>query len=267
MSKLRLSRGLRGQIGTLGAMWLWEGIISNLVTVAVILGGGGGIYWLTGRRRAKRFFHLGPRGIVVYASQLNVVAGGSTGCDGQPRNYAGRAMAENELNCVNAVERFFSRFRPTWSPLSGPMSRIGLRWRDTAVSGVLAPPQATGIDRGPTIFAIGSPAYNTASGLVEASFPTLARFSSDYHSIEVQGAGSTTDLSAFIVERGFDVEAKTCAFYAAGFTPAATAEAIDYLLGHWKELYRRYGATRSYARVMKSGPAGAEAQLLFEAHQ
>ena len=119
--------------------WLWEGVASSLVAIVVALLAGNLIYWVTGRRKVKAFFHLGAGGIVIYTSRLNIPKGGSVGVDGQPRSYAGPAMPEYEIRAVNDIENFLGRLHPRLNLINGPLSFLQFQCYDFHVRVELGP--------------------------------------------------------------------------------------------------------------------------------
>ena len=228
-------------------MWLIEGVVANVVTLIVLYLVGRLVYRVVVRTNLKDFFHLGPSGLVVYASRLAVMPGGSLGRIGLPLSYGGDALPEYELESVNKIERFLSGFHPTSNGSAGVLGQ--LRWQDTSLEVKLAPAAPGGnITEPGCLISIGSPGYNTVSQWIETRFPDLAVFTATGE-MAITGAGSSNSGEAFIVQRAIVPDSEICVFYCAGLSVFGTTAAVDYLLANWKILHKRYEASVNFALI------------------
>ena len=242
-----------------------SGVLSGFVTLFVIAVLVGSLNWLTRRRGAKKFLHADNRGVILYASRINVRAGGSSGHDGLARSFNGPTVAETELSSIILIEEFLQSLRPTSALLGNTLSQFRIQWRDTSLSVRLSPQTESGIDSSSTIVTLGSPAYNVVSAVTEKDFPNLARFNEHFNAIGIDGVGTTSDVEAFLVERAVNQNLRRCSFYVAGQSELGTATAAGYLLSHWKELHKRYSANQSFALVFAGKFAtGGVPELLFK---
>lgn len=129
----------------------------------------------------------------------------------------------------------------------------------------LAPGDETGVDRSSTLIALGSPAFNVVSAVIERDYPGLARFQDGNQEIAIPDVGATRDDEAFIVERAINPNLDRCAFYVAGQSALGTETAAGYLVTHWEELHKRFPRNVSFALVFAGKfREGGTPELLFQ---
>ena len=189
------------------------------------------------RRRLRRFFGLRGGGITLYTSTLHVLQFGSTGWDGAPRSFNSRATPSAEANVIADFQRAFSTFAAQSLATSGPLRH--LRVVDIECSAEPSPSTMEEVVRGRTFLTVGSPAYNTASALVEQEFNPIGRFAPTMVEIVLpDGYPESDELCGFVV-RCEHPRSGQVAFYAAGPSEAGTVAAARYLLENWTDLAKR----------------------------
>jgi hypothetical protein len=235
-------------------MWFAEGLVSDIASVIVLLGVGWIVVRATGRKRAKAFFGI-DRELVVYCSNLAVR--GALDHRGTVRSYQGGALAENEMECVLALQRFVGRLRTNWWAVTGPLSRIGLSWNDASVTFHPCPADWRTVRRSGALVTMGSPGYNSLSGQIEREQPNLAVFVNDNTGIAIEdGSASSSEPGTFLLERCVDRARGSRVFYAAGVHQVGTSAAVTYLLNHWQELDGLFGRDETFALLGVTGGDG-----------
>lgn len=209
-------------------MWFLEGVLTSVVGTAILVIRGLLLAWRSGRRRITDFFNLVPSGIHVYVSRISVRSGGFFGVDGQPRNYSGGAMPENELEIIAGIEEFFPQLTPRLGQLPGRLSLLRFQWDDVKVRISLAPVSANSLDVKATLFVTGSPARNVSARVVDDEFSGSGGFAPSFDAIVVEEKRFHLVTNA-IVQRHFHLETGQRAFYVAGFSVLGTTAAGKYL--------------------------------------
>ena len=239
--------------------WLAEGVLSSLLAILLAVASGNFIYWIVGRRKIQHFFNLGRAGVVVYTANLTIKQFGSTGVDGRERSYAGPAVPEADLKAAVAIEEFMARMHPRLHQVSGPLASLRFQWSDVQVKVDLSPADARdAVEDTATLITIGSPAYNSVSGLVEAAFVGHGQFVDETSAIRVESLGPFVGTDYAMIQRRVHPVTGQRAFYVAGSSAAGTQGAALYLLREWSTLRERHGDDRPFTVVVKL-PSGNQA--------
>ena len=284
-------------------------------------------YVLSKRKKLLKFFGIDKsRRIIIYLSKLNVLSGGSVGIDNNPRSFQGKAIANEEAKVASQLQSLFNYFLPSWGEKPGILSKLLIA--DIDVQILISPATTQEIEQSATFITLGSPAYNAASGYMDARQDALGKFgevdgdgniiqssnsknhfpiissatviensapqnfggTADYPSqllgtisesdeqngswpsgtaidipgleskhlrpaIIVKGTSPRLDAEFGFLERIVDRDNQRNLFYAAGISELATAGAANYLKIKWEELYKKYGAHKSFLILLKFDPS------------
>ena len=130
---------------------------------------------LSKRKKLLKFFGIDKsRRIIIYLSKLNVLSGGSVGIDNNPRSFQGKAIANEETKVASQLQSLFNYFLPSWGEKPGILSKLLIT--DIDVQILISPATTQEIEQSATFIALGSPAYNAASGCIDAHQDSLGKF-------------------------------------------------------------------------------------------
>ena len=149
----------------------WWGILENIVGsvlyTAILVVVGLCIVRITQRVRLLRFFGARDgRRIVIYLSNLRVIEGGAVGIDGRRRSYQGSAVPFLEMLVAGRLRDLFNH--PIPSLADGPSFVERLLISDVEVDLIHSPLSIEDVERSSPFISLGSPAYSSASALIEA---------------------------------------------------------------------------------------------------
>lgn len=227
-----------------------QNILSEFIALGIIFFVGWVIYHFTTRRRLLSFFGVkDSKRIVLYLSNLRVLAGGALGIDGIPRSFGESAIPLYESNLVSIFQRLFNFVIP------GIESQPGfLKWvllSDVTVEILASPLSEANIVNNSTFISIGSPGYNLASKRVEDSFNPIGRFTADNSAIELSGIPPLTDLTYGFVQRVLSQDNKQTAFYVGGVSSLGTTGAAMFLAKRWRYLAKKYPEGKPFCVILK----------------
>jgi hypothetical protein len=232
----------------------WVSVSGNLVAALIwvlLVAAAVGLWYTTRRRKLLKFFGLqNHRRVVIYASRLDVVSGGSLRLDRSGGSFQAIATPEYEVNLIAAIKVFFDRSARFLKWQGTPL----LSWADINVEAVVSPPAPDQIEPRDTFIAIGSPGYNSASQAIEADFAAIVRFVNDNAALALSGGEPLRDPALGAVQRLANTTTGQVAFYVGGPSAEGTTAATNYLLREWKHLAKRYSSCPFY--VIVSATAG-----------
>jgi hypothetical protein len=153
-----------------------ENVISDMVFIALAII----VAWLwiffTQRRGLQAFFNVSDhKRLIVYLSNINVLAFGATGISGRKYSYQGNSVAYGEMEAATHVKSVFSFIIPKLAESSETIGRLFLS--DVEVKLLVSPMNKNEIDSQAPFIALGSPAYNVASTIIEQTNLNTVRFS------------------------------------------------------------------------------------------
>jgi len=152
-----------------------ENLLSDLLFIALLVGLGWVWAYLTRRRLLQQFFGAShAKRVVVYLSNIRVLAFGSVDVSGRKKSYQGSTVAHGEMLAANRIRELFSFLVPSSSEGPGFLSRLLLS--DVLVQLLLSPLRRSELDSDATLISLGSSAYNAASALIENVTPSGAKF-------------------------------------------------------------------------------------------
>lgn len=243
----------------------FQNIVSEFISLLILVGAGYTLYRLTGRRRLLSFFHVGPpKRFVTYLSRITVLPGGSVGVDGQPRSYVGPTFALNEAELIGPIQRLFNYVTPGLENLPGFLRFLLIS--DVTMQFPPSPESPNEVETQSSFLALGSPAYNAASQHIENSFNPLGRF--DAKGITIQNLGLMTDVNIGLLQRAIHPSSGQVAYYAAGPACVGTTGAAIYLIRNWRDLQKRYGDDKPFLILLRfRSPDPAQYEVVVEKGQ
>lgn len=245
----------------------FQNVVSELISLLILVGAGYTLYRLTGRRRLLSFFHVGPpKRFITYLSRITVVSGGSVGVDGQPRAYAGPTFALNEAELIGPIQRLFNYVTPGLENLPGFLRFLLIS--DVTTQFSPSPDSPSEVENQAPFLALGSPAYNAASKRIEDAFNPLGRFDLKNWGTEIQNLGLMTDANIGFLQRAIHPSSGQVAYYAAGPACVGTTGAAIYLIRNWRELQKRYGDDKPFLILLRfRSPDPAQYEVVVEKRQ
>ena len=173
----------------------FQNVASEFIALLIIVVGGYLIHRFWGRRRLLRFFGIQKsKRIVLYLSNLQIVAGGSLGTGGVARNYSGPALAVDEAAIASAYQRLFNLLIPGMDNLPGVLRWIFLSDVETVIGP--SPRDLAQIERIGSIIAFGSPGYNSVSSWVESDLHSAGTFQQNNSAVVISNVPAFTNISA-----------------------------------------------------------------------
>lgn len=228
-------------------------ILSDFIFLLIIIASGWVLFVFTHRSRLLRFYGIDTsRRIIIYLSNLRVVSGGAIGIDNIHRSYEGSAAAFGEMQVANSFRDLFNYFLPSLSDTPGLLSKLLIS--DVQIQMLPSPLDQGQIEPSCSFIALGSPAYNAASGFVEKALRSQAQFGQMEQNRLAMCVGEVPpifDLTYGFVERIVDREQQRCIFYAAGLSELGTVGAAHFLSTEWSRLHRRYGNDTDFVVMLR----------------
>lgn len=240
-------------------------IISNLITIPVLVLIGLTIHYFTCRSKLLSFFNLKKnKRIILYLSNLRVPSGGSFGIDGVPRSYGGCAIPLNEANLIPLYQRLFNLIVPVLKSQPGILQ--WLMFSDIQVEAHISPTKINQIEKNATFISMGSPGYNCASKYIENNLNPLCKFTNDNTGFQVQGMDNTiSDTCCSFVQKSVNSQTGQVAYYVAGMSIIGTTGAAIFLTKQWKYLYKKYPKSKPFCIVLRIASDDAlNYEILFE---
>ncbi len=224
-----------------------------------------------GLSKQRRLFKLlgvqgDARQTIVYLSSLFVPRGGSLGFDGHPRSYEGLTIPSEELTMIARLAKALSvdPFRNIPPILREPLQQKWRFFRPGSINATASPRTEAEIDFSTrSIITVGSQAYNTMTHHCLAHNLVQLQISHNGTAITIargRNAGevvhpSTQQHDIGILEKVIDRSSQnTSVVIAAGLGVYGTMGALQYLIDHWQEIYKKYG-DREFALLLQFGPA------------
>jgi hypothetical protein len=154
-------------------------IAVNIISDTLFILAGLGFFWLlyilTKRKNLIDFFGLQKsKKIVIYVSNLNVEVFGSRGVDGNQYSFSGSAIASKESKAANSLLSLFRYFLP--DSIEKPEILKSLLIQDIDAEILPSPREESEIDTQASIIAIGAPAYNLVSKIIQSNLQLFAKF-------------------------------------------------------------------------------------------
>jgi hypothetical protein len=224
-------------------------VLSNFITLALLVFLGFVVQRLAGRRALLKFFRIQKtKRINLYLSNLSVVAGGALGVDRKPRSFGETAIPFAESQFIGLFQRLFNRLVPGLEGQPGPLRWLSIS--DVDVSPLVSPLQEESIDKSTTAISLGSPAYNVVSRWAEDGLGAIGRFAHDNRALAIEGLPPLTDTRQGFIQRVVDSGGTTC-FYAAGCSTLGTIGAAYFLATKWRYLHGRFGDKISFCVLLQ----------------
>jgi hypothetical protein len=240
-------------------------IISNILTIPIIVCIGIIIHHLTRRKNLLLFFNLKKdKRIVLYLSNLQVKPGGAVGQDGIPRSYGGEAIPLNEANLIPLFQKLFNFIVPSLKSQPGFLQWLLIS--DILVEAIISPRDENQIEKASTFISMGSPGYNSASKYIEDKFNPLCRFANGNTVLKVQGIDTPIDdLQCSFVQKSINSQSGQVAYYVAGMSALGTTGAAQFLATKWNYLSRKYPKNKPFCIVLKIASTDTtKCEILFE---
>jgi len=238
-----------------------QNLVSDLLFLFVLLALGWLLYRVTHRRSLLSFFDIRrSKRLVVYLSNLSIQPGGAIGVDKLQRSFSESALPAYEVDLILWLQRLFNYVVPGTTEQPGLLKWLQLS--DVAVEFVPSPFDEAALESESTFIAVGSPGYNRASSYVEDSLGSIGRFANDNRAITLPAASPLhSDHYAFVQRAG----TKQRVFYAAGISSIATTGAVRYLIGHWRDLNKKYASGRPFCVMLRiTSEDGSTYQVVYE---
>lgn len=246
-------------------MDIFINIVSNILTIPVVVFVGVLLYHLTGRAKLLAFFNLKKnKRIILYLSNLQVQPGGAVGTDGIPRSYGGEAIPLNEANLIQLFQRLFNFIVPSLKSQPGILQWLLIS--DVLVEAIISPRDENQIEKTSTFISMGSPGYNSASKYIEDKFNPLCKFANDNAAFKVQGIDiPINDLQCSFVQKSVNSQSGQVAYYVAGMSALGTTGAAQFLATNWNHLSRKYPKNKPFCIVLKiTSTDTRKYEILFE---
>lgn len=157
----------------------WLGILENIVAdiAFILLAIVASMLWisLTRRRKLQLFFGVSSsKRLVMYVSNLRVLAFGAAGISGRKMSYQGSSVAYGEMQAANRLRDLFSFIVPSIAETSDLLSKLLVS--DVTVQLSISPLSKDNLELVVPFISLGSPAYNIASQYIEEDADSSAKF-------------------------------------------------------------------------------------------
>lgn len=228
---------------------IYNNLLSNAIFLLVLMVLGGGWLWWKRWSLLRLFKVSRERGLTIYISRLEVIAGGTVGFDGHPRSFQGPTVTALESATAAVIGNLFDYLVPGLESQPGLLKTLLIRDIGVTIEPSPLNPAQIPVDR--TIIAVGSPGYNSVSAWIEQDLNPLIRFGHDNSSLIPTGQQPVTDPTQGMVQVLWDANQQRRVFYLAGMSEAGTVAAILYTGRKWEELRRNLGSRQTYACLVR----------------
>lgn len=233
----------------------FQNVVSDFITLLIVVGGGSITYRASRRRNLLNFFECSSsRNLTLYLSSLSFIDGVAYDLDRAVRGWHGPAVPGYEASLVASAYRVFLAPVPGLSEQKGFLRFLSL---SDMILEILRSPEygeEPEVTESGTMIAIGSEAYNQATRIVERSPEARARLAWPGEITTMDGPIFRGESYA-VVQKVYLKDRSQWAFIVAGISEAGTSAAYLHLLGAWPALLRKYGhgEESGFVQVLKLG--------------
>ena len=229
----------------------WSGVVGNTLVLLGLVAVLFIIRYLPHRRNLREFFFKGrPSRLYIVLSHIRLAQGGALSIDGQLARISNRTIAAME---IEAAQRFKGSLLTGVAGGSGqPGLLSSLLFSEFSVEVVPSPLTETDIPTDGTIIAVGGPAFNAVSTVIERDMTPAAWFAKkDDGLMEFETGATTSGPAVGVVARVIDAINDRYLFYVAGPSEEATAASLVYLHENWRVLHRKFKERPRFAVAVR----------------
>jgi hypothetical protein len=230
-------------------------LLANFLFLIIILMLSGFIYFFSGRRALLQFFGA-PKGgrVIIYLSHLRLLPGGSVGVAGKQMSAQGTMVSYGEVEAARELQEAFRHPLPFFE--SPPEFLRNVFVADADVKVEVSPLGSNPVDAEASFVSLGSPAYNTASAIVQGKSSSRAGFeNAERVGIKIAGVAPFYQLDYGFIQRIYLPDENRVMIYAAGLSEFATVNAARYLARNWRKLHKEHKGRDSFVILIQFDPA------------